>query len=78
MPSNLPDNVSYNDASAPWNQTREPVQDAHLIEIAIAELDELVSSLKYLDRHYSVRPRFAADMVHLKELRERLQEDMED
>jgi hypothetical protein len=51
MPTNYPDNVSAADPGAPWNQTREPVHDESLIKIAMAELDEMESSLRFLDRH---------------------------
>jgi hypothetical protein len=47
---NYPDNVSASDPTAPWNQTREPAENEAMVQIAIAELDELFNSLLYLDK----------------------------
>ena len=55
---NMPDNVSASDPAAPFNKTGGPVHDESLIQAAIGELDELVSSLIYLDRRINPNSHF--------------------
>jgi len=66
--SNYPDNVSASDPEAPWNQTREPVQDEDFINIALDELEMLKDSLVYLDRRNTPKKRFDNDCEVLKHL----------
>ena len=77
--SNYPDNVSASDLEAPWNQTREPVQDEDFIKIALDELEMLKNSLVYLDRRISPKTNFGTaykDLGHIEnKLREMLGEE---
>lgn len=65
---NLPANVSASDPDSPWNQTREPVHNEHIIQIALEEVDEVRSSLACLDRRIAPKTYFGTAYADLQRI----------